>query len=255
MEGRLIGEVDLPRVTGFGAELATLLDRPRCDERNPLVSAPPAGDDLPPDVSLPRVTDPRGRPPVFSRDYPRGGGPAAAQGDRDPSLVDRPRRRSDGMPGGRRRTPVPVRHPEPHASGSASASPVLALPAATPVGLLPVEQPTWAYAGSLSRARPPESPSPASPSTESGVQTARTSQSAPSLHSTEDLLWIEDAMKEAWCRRRAAQAAASQSPDRARTGLGPWAAPILSHAAATAGHQIARCSAPCSPQLHRGQAP
>ena len=56
---------------------------------------------------------------------------------------------------------------------------------------------------------------------ESGAQTARTIQSAPSLHPTAVLLWIEDAMNEAWWRRRAAQAAASRSPERARSGLGP----------------------------------
>ena len=69
VEGRLIREVDLSRVTRFGAEFTTLLDRLRCDQRGPLVFALPAGDDLPFDVSLPRMTDPGGRPPVLPGDY------------------------------------------------------------------------------------------------------------------------------------------------------------------------------------------
>ena len=191
-----VGEVNLARVAGFSAELVALLDRPGSDEGRSLLSAPPACLNPPLDVSPPRMDNPRGRPPMLPRGHPRGGRararlrrvatdcassiapvaaatvcPGAVGGP--PSLSGAPGRALVGLP-------APARPPH-----SQHLHP-------------PTSSHTYAYANSLSRAGSsgPTPPSSLS-SDESGAQTARTNQSAPSLHPTADLLWIEDAMKEA----------------------------------------------------------
>ena len=205
----------MPRVTSHGPELVSLPNRPDGDERSSLLLAPIARVHPPFGIGLPRMDDAGGRPPVFARVKPhRGHARTAHSGTQPsstatvaaatvcpgavggpPSFSGAPGRVLEGLS-----EPARPSHPQhPHPSTSSQAHACVASP---------------------SRAGPsnPASPSPPS-SAESGAQTARTNQSTPSLHSTEDLLWIEDAMKEAWCRSRAATEAASRPPERALTGL------------------------------------
>ena len=217
VQARLLGQVDLPRVAGCGTEFVPRPHGARGDERGPLLPAPATRVNPPLDIGLPLMDDPRGRPHQCSP------GPSHAAGT--PGL----RRVATTCPSST--APVAAATARPGDAGGPPSFPGapggilvgLSEPARSPHSQHPqpsTSSQVQARSAPFPREGPSKlAPSPPSSSSDRGAQTARTIQSAPSFHSTEGLPWIDDAMKEAWCRSRAAAEAASFSPERALTGL------------------------------------